>query len=73
MDVLRRLASRIVNLLRPGRAEPDLTREVRAHLTLLEDEYRRRGLSEEDARLAARRAFGGVERAKDLHLSLIHI
>jgi putative ABC transport system permease protein len=38
---------------------------VTAHLTLLEDEYVRRGMTRVEARLAARRAFGGVEEAKD--------
>jgi predicted permease len=33
----------------------------------MEDEYRRSGMTAEDARLAARRAYGGVERAKQLH------
>jgi predicted permease len=65
--MLRRLALRLLNVFRPGRAEPDLAREVSAHLMLLEDGFRRRGLSAEDARLAARRAFGGVEHTKDLH------
>ena len=63
----RRLFLRLVNVLRPGRQEPDLVREVASHLTLLEDEYRRRGMSAEDARLAAKRAFGGVEQTKERH------
>ena len=37
-----------------------------AHLALLEDEFVRRGMTPEQARLAARRAFGGVEQAKEL-------
>ncbi|HEX6465253.1 MAG TPA: permease prefix domain 1-containing protein, partial [Vicinamibacterales bacterium] len=61
MGALRRFFLRLVNVLRPRRAEPDLAREVTSHLALLEDEFRRRGMSEAEARLAARRAFGGVE------------
>ena len=38
-----------------------------AHLALLEDEHRRRGLSVEDARLAARRAIGSVAQVQDRH------
>ena len=38
-----------------------------AHLALLEDEYRRRGMSGEAATLAARRAIGSVAHATDLH------
>jgi len=64
--ILRRFVRRLVNVCRPERAEPDLAREIDAHLALLEDEFQRRGLAPEDARLAARRAFGGVEQAKEL-------
>ena len=64
---MRRFFSRLYNVFRPAQPEPDLAREMAAHLTLLEDDFRRRGLTPEEARLAARRAFGGVEHAKDLH------
>ncbi len=64
---MRRLLHRLLNAVRPHRAEPSLTREVAAHLTLLEDDFRTRGFSAEEARLAARRAFGGVEQMKDRH------
>src|SRR5882724_4897823 len=62
-----RFILRLINVIRPHRAEADLTRELDAHLALLEDEHRRRGLTPDDARLAARRAFNGVELAKDRH------
>jgi putative ABC transport system permease protein len=62
---VRRFVARIVNALRPERAEADLEREVAAHLALLEDEYRRRGMSDDEAHFAARRALGS--HAKDLH------
>ena len=62
-----RFIRRLVNVVRPHRAEPDLAREIAAHLTLLEDDFRRRGMSPEDARLAARRVFGGVEQTKERH------
>jgi predicted permease len=64
---LRRLLRRLLNVFRPGPAEEDLARETAAHLWLLEDEYRRRGMSPDEARTAARRAFGGVEQMKDRH------
>ena len=67
MSTLRRFLARLGNVLRPGRSEPDLAREVAAHLSLLEDDFVRRGLTPEEARLAARRAFGGVEQTKELH------
>jgi putative ABC transport system permease protein len=34
---------------------------------MLQEDFERRGLSPEDAKLAARRAYGGVEQAKELH------
>jgi len=63
---LRLLLLRLVNTFRRGRAEQQLSREIEAHLAILEEDYRRRGLSPEAARLAARREFGGVEQAKEV-------
>jgi putative ABC transport system permease protein len=65
MSEPRRLVLRLLSFLRSGRAERELTREVTAHLRQLEDEFIGRGLPPEEARLAARRAFGGVEQAKE--------
>jgi putative ABC transport system permease protein len=62
----RRFLHRLYNVFRPGTAEPDLAREVASHLALLEDEFQRRGMSAEEARVAARRAFGGVEQTKEV-------
>ncbi len=67
MAALRRFVWRLVNFLRPGRAEDDLAREVASHVALLEDEFRRRGMTAEQARRAARLALGGVEQVKDIH------
>ncbi len=67
MGAIRRSLLRLYNLLRPERAERQLAREIAAHLALLEDEFQRRGLSPEDARLAARRSFGGVDQTKERH------
>src|SRR5882672_3489851 len=67
MSALRRFFLRLYNVLRPGRTEPDLAREVASHLALLEDEFIRRGLTPEEARLAAVRAFGGVDQTKELY------
>src|SRR5882762_9537644 len=64
---MKRLLLRILNVVLPGRADDRLAREVASHLMLLEDDFQRRGLTPEEARLAARRAFGGVEHTKDLH------
>jgi putative ABC transport system permease protein len=64
---LRRLLARIDAFLRPARAERELAREIAAHLAVLEDDYRQRGMSDDDARVAARRALGGIDRAKEIH------
>ena len=67
MSHLRRLLWRLRAFARPDGADREMVRELDSHLSLLEDDFRRRGLSPDDARRAARRALGGVERAKDLH------
>ena len=65
VQAVARFFSRLWNAFSPGRAEDDLARETTAHLTLLEDDLRRRGMTADEARAAARRAFGGVEQMKD--------
>ena len=67
MATFRRFLLRLVHFFQPHRAESELERELAAHLGVLEDEYKRRGLTDAEARLAARRAFGGVAQAKELH------
>ncbi len=64
---LRRIFFRFYLLFTNSKAEAELEREIAAHLSLLEDEYLRQGMNPDDARLAARRAYGGVEQAKQLH------
>lgn len=64
---MRRFLHRLYSLVRPKRLEDDLAREIEAHLALIQDDLERRGLSPNDARLEARRAFGGVEQSKELH------
>ncbi len=67
MGGLRRFLRRVLNVIRPGREEASLAREVASHLSLLEDEFRRCGQSADEARRSARLALGGVERTKELH------
>src|ERR1044072_8717317 len=64
---LRRLLRRLANAVSPSNAEPDLAREVASHLALLEDEYRRPGMTVDEARTAAKRACGGEAIVRDLH------
>jgi predicted permease len=67
MAYWRRIIAQFRILLANKRAEEDLSREVASHLSLLADDFERRGMSTEAARLAARRAYGGVEQAKQAH------
>jgi predicted permease len=64
---MRRVTARLANLFRHRSAERELGREIESHLAMLETDFQSRGLSPEDAKLAARRAYGGVEQAKELH------
>lgn len=64
---LRRIFARFWNFFHGRRAEAELAREVDAHLVLLADDFERRGMSPEEARVAAKRAYGGVEQAKQAH------
>jgi hypothetical protein len=63
----RRIIGRLRNLLTNKRVEQDLAREVASHLALLADDFERGGMAREEAELAARRAYGGVEQAKQAH------
>ncbi|HXE15251.1 MAG TPA: ABC transporter permease [Bryobacteraceae bacterium] len=64
---MRRFWARFHNVFDGGRAERELAREVESHLGLLQETFERRGLTPEEARLAARREYGGIEQAKELH------
>jgi len=64
---VRAAVSRLLSFLRRRRQDADLDDEIRAHLDLLATEYERRGMPSDAARLAARRAFGGVEPMKEIH------
>src|SRR5215467_16128309 len=54
------MLSRFWNLFRRKRLDRELDAELRYHMESLESEYRLWGLSAEEARMAARRDFGGV-------------
>lgn len=58
---MRTTLCRLAGLFRRSRRDAALDEEVQAHLDLLAADYERRGISPEGARLAARRAFGGIE------------
>ncbi|MGA7238310.1 MAG: ABC transporter permease [Bryobacteraceae bacterium] len=63
---------RLRNLMRPGRLQNDLERELAFHVTERADDLRAAGLSSSDALLQARRRFGNyssqVERTRDMDI-----
>ena len=63
----RRAIARLWSTIRRSRREEELQAEIEFHLQTLADEYRRRGLSEKEARLAAKREFGGAEQMKEVY------
>ena len=64
---MRRFLARLANFFRREQAEREMAREISAHRALLEEDFERRGLPPEEAKLAALRSFGGVEQSKELH------
>lgn len=65
MSRLRHFFLRLINGFRTGKPEQELAREIDSHLALLEDAYLAKGLSPAEAKLAARREFGGVDQTKE--------
>jgi hypothetical protein len=61
MTLLRILIARLTALFRKNR----LDNELRAHLEMLIEGNVSRGMSPEEARYAALRAFGGVQQVKE--------
>ena len=57
MSFFRRLHA----LFRKEELDAEMSEEMRAHLALQIDEHIRRGMTPDEARYAAQRAFGGVE------------
>jgi putative ABC transport system permease protein len=65
MTRLRVLLARLLGTLTGRRREDELREELETHLELLADEHRRRGLSDAQARLAARRELGGIAQTRE--------
>jgi hypothetical protein len=63
----RILWSRLRAVFSGRRRDAELTDEIRTHLELSTEDHQRRGLSPADARLAARRDFGGVDQMKETY------
>ena len=62
---LRTFLSRLVDVVQRRQRDQRLSEEVQTHLDALTDEFIAQGQSTADARLAARKAFGGVDQIKE--------
>jgi len=67
MDRLRILFTRCAALFRRGKLDEDLDEELCTHIDLAVQENLRRGLSPDEARTAALRAFGGVTQTRETY------
>jgi hypothetical protein len=63
--MLNKLMTRLRALLRKTEMERELDQELRYHIERQTEQNIRLGMNSEDARSAARKAFGGVEQAKE--------
>ena len=67
MARLRILLSRIRGLFGKATSDRELSAEIQAHLEMLAEENRRRGMTGEEARRAALREFGGVAQMEETY------
>ena len=67
MTALRILLARVLGLLGRRHVDGDLNEEIRTHLDLLAADHQSRGMTADEARMAARRDFGGIEPMKDTY------
>ncbi|MBO0723498.1 MAG: hypothetical protein J2P41_21920, partial [Blastocatellia bacterium] len=65
--MLHGLFRRLRNHLLKDKTERELDAEMRFHLEMETEKNIRSGMSEEEARLAAQRSFGGIERTKEYY------
>jgi predicted permease len=63
--MLNKLRTRLHALLRRSEMERELDEELRHHIERQTEQNIRMGMSPEEARYAARRAFGGIDQAKE--------
>src|SRR5215475_13957205 len=63
--MLSRLKTALRALLRRAQAERELDEELRHHIERQTEQNIRLGMNQEEARNSARKAFGGVEQAKE--------
>jgi predicted permease len=67
VKALRTFVSRLAAVARWRKHDHEIDDEIASHLEEATDEYIARGLSREDARLAALRAFGGITQTKQVY------
>ena len=67
MTRLRIFLSRLRALVRSRQMDREIDDEIASHLAEATEEYVRQGLSPEEARLAARRSFGGVAQTTEVY------
>lgn len=67
MDWIRTLVSRCSASFRSRRLDEELDQELRSHIDLAIEENLKSGMSSQDARTAALRAFGGVTQWKEAY------
>jgi predicted permease len=67
MTGLRTLIARIKGLFAGEKQDRELNEELRAHLEMLVEEKRRQGMTEEQARHAARLHFGGIAQTEEAY------
>ena len=65
--MLRRWLHKLVSAFDRRGLDDELDEEIRAHLDMAAEEHLRQGMSPREARLAARRSFGGVDQVKEHH------
>lgn len=64
---MRVFLSRLADLFRGRTRDARLDEEVRTHLDVLAEDFVAKGMTPEDARFAARKAFGGVDQMRERH------
>lgn len=67
MDFVRTLLARFTALFRRRKLDVDLEEELRAHIDLASAENQRNGMTAEEARVAALRAFGGITQVRETY------
>ncbi len=64
---LVQLGGRLRAFVRPGSFDRDFDQELESHLDMLAEEHRRRGMTPEQARRAARLELGGLAQLREAH------